>query len=169
MDWAKTTARQDKNHFSFGIWLHLILSCSTLLVYLTFTHICHINHQCSLLLLTKAGHAYVRDNLSLDKTWCIPFEGSTSATIMYSPSAVTGICIPFCTDKQDTVWYRAHSRFAPSQWEMALLSNKVSHWLSASLESALWYHYNVVNFIQTHKGYPIAHPLRQGIGYVLWV
>ena len=31
----------------------------------------------------------------------------------------------------------ADSRFAPSQWEMALLCNDVSHWLGASLESAL--------------------------------
>ena len=32
---------------------------------------------------------------------------------------------------------RAASRFAPSQWETALLCNDVSHWLGASLESAL--------------------------------
>ena len=35
--------------------------------------------------------------------------------------------------------YRADSRFTPSQWEMALLCNKVSHLLGASLESALLY------------------------------
>ena len=38
--------------------------------------------------------------------------------------------------------YRAHSRFGPSQWEMVLLCNSVSHWLGTSLESALcvcWY------------------------------
>ena len=35
--------------------------------------------------------------------------------------------------------YRADSRFAPSQWETALLSNCVSHWLGTSLESALQY------------------------------
>ena len=33
--------------------------------------------------------------------------------------------------------YRADFRFAPSQWEMGLLSNDFSHWLGASLESAL--------------------------------
>ena len=33
--------------------------------------------------------------------------------------------------------YRADSRFAPSQWETVLLCNHVSHWLGASLESAL--------------------------------
>ena len=32
---------------------------------------------------------------------------------------------------------RADSRFACSQWETALLCNDVSHWLGASLESAL--------------------------------
>ena len=31
----------------------------------------------------------------------------------------------------------ADSRFAPSQWETALLCNAVSHWLGANLESAL--------------------------------
>ena len=32
---------------------------------------------------------------------------------------------------------RTDSRFAPSQWETALLCNDVSHWLGANLESAL--------------------------------
>ena len=32
---------------------------------------------------------------------------------------------------------RADSRLAPSQWEMALLCNDVSHWLGAHLESVL--------------------------------
>ena len=35
-------------------------------------------------------------------------------------------------------WCRgADSRFAPSQWETALLRNDVSHWLGANIESAL--------------------------------
>ena len=33
--------------------------------------------------------------------------------------------------------FRADSRIVPSQWEMALLCNNVSHWLGANLESAL--------------------------------
>ena len=32
---------------------------------------------------------------------------------------------------------RDDSKLAPSQWEMALLCNDISHWLGASLESAL--------------------------------
>ena len=35
------------------------------------------------------------------------------------------------------VMSRADSRFAPSQWNNALICNDVSHWLGASLESAL--------------------------------
>ena len=31
----------------------------------------------------------------------------------------------------------ASTRFAPSQWEMSLQSNAISHWLGANLESAL--------------------------------
>ena len=41
-------------------------------------------------------------------------------------------------DLVSILWNRADSRFAPSQWEMALLCNDVSHWLGTSLESALW-------------------------------
>ena len=42
---------------------------------------------------------------------------------------------------QESSWYhRADSRFAPSQWEMALLCTDVSHWLSTNLESALYQH-----------------------------
>ena len=36
---------------------------------------------------------------------------------------------------------RADFRFAPSQWETALLCNDVFHWLVANLESALNYHF----------------------------
>ena len=34
--------------------------------------------------------------------------------------------------------FRVDSRYAPSQWEMALLCNDISLWLGASLESGLW-------------------------------
>ena len=35
--------------------------------------------------------------------------------------------------------HRANSRFAPSQWETALLCNDVSHWSGVSLESTMFY------------------------------
>ena len=44
---------------------------------------------------------------------------------------------PMCGTESD-VYSRDDSRFAPSQWETALLCNDVSHWLGASLESALY-------------------------------
>ena len=45
----------------------------------------------------------------------------------------------FCGVHLRAIWQlvRADSRFAPSQWETALLCNDVSHWLGANLESAL--------------------------------
>ena len=44
--------------------------------------------------------------------------------------------------RQTIVWsnIRADSGLVPSQWEMSLQSNVVSHWLCANLESALQYH-----------------------------
>ena len=44
--------------------------------------------------------------------------------------------VPINTQSPDDA-YRADSRFAPSQWETALLSNDVSNWLGTNLESAL--------------------------------
>ena len=51
-------------------------------------------------------------------------------------AAVTGM-----TTKTAPVYiylYKADSRFAPNQGETALLCNDVSHWMGASLESALY-------------------------------
>ena len=44
---------------------------------------------------------------------------------------------------------RVDSRFAPSQWEMALLCNDISYWLGANLESALIWHSSMAS--QFHK------------------
>ena len=46
---------------------------------------------------------------------------------------VTRKMFPF----DDAIMFRDGSRFAPSQWERALLFSAVSHWLGASLESDL--------------------------------
>ena len=43
----------------------------------------------------------------------------------------------------NSYYFRADSRFAPSQWETALLCNDISHWLGANLESALLFHPSV--------------------------
>ena len=43
------------------------------------------------------------------------------------------------TDRRETYIIRADSRSPPSQWEMSLQSNAVSHWLGANLESAMYH------------------------------
>ena len=45
-----------------------------------------------------------------------------------------------------TMWspVRADSRLAPSQWEMLLQSNTISHWLGTNLESVLSGYINVI-------------------------
>ena len=52
---------------------------------------------------------------------------------------------------KENIVVRADSRFAPSQWETALLCNNVSHWLGASLESALevvvWFWVSLILFL----------------------
>ena len=45
-------------------------------------------------------------------------------------------------------YHRADSRLAPSQWEMSLLSDIISHWLGANLESAL---YHILDFVHQKK------------------
>ena len=47
---------------------------------------------------------------------------------------------------EDDYMYRADSRFAPRQWETALLCNDVSYWLGTSLESALYVAVHLVVF-----------------------
>ena len=45
-------------------------------------------------------------------------------------------CLPIVINA--TEYFRADSRFEPSQWETALLCNDVSHWLGPNLESSLY-------------------------------
>ena len=59
--------------------------------------------------------------------WCI---------VGYGTSALCDLLI-WSNGRRSFMRNRADSRFAPSQWETALLCNGVSHWLGASLESAL--------------------------------
>ena len=53
---------------------------------------------------------------------------------------------PLWAFKKLLLYHRGDSRFAPSQWETALLCNGVSHWLGASLESVLYW-VLVMNYI----------------------
>ena len=79
--------------------------------------------------------------------WCRSGDKPLSETMMVS--LPTHICVTrpqwvnhhgypcFCSAKRELKQDRANSRFSPSQWETALLCNDVSHWLGASIESAL--------------------------------
>ena len=42
------------------------------------------------------------------------------------------------------IHFWADSRFEPSQWEMGLLFNDISHWLGANLESTLYFWANLI-------------------------
>ena len=63
-------------------------------------------------------------------------------------------------------WYhRADSRYAPSQWETALLCNDVSHWLGASLKSALYHmaSYNLADIGRWPVNSPHKRPVTRKI------
>ena len=59
-------------------------------------------------------------------------SGSTLVQVMARCSQATNHHLNQCCPSSS-----ADSRFAPRQWETALLCNDVSHWLGASLESTL--------------------------------
>ena len=66
------------------------------------------------------------------------------------------------------MYYRADSRFTPSQWETALHCNDVIHWLGANLESALYYISQKINHIKiwyiVHRSLWVwAQPIRDGV------
>ena len=54
-----------------------------------------------------------------------------------SSSVETSFLIQPSIEKRAGISNRADSRFAPSQWETALICNDVSHWLGSSLESTM--------------------------------
>ena len=58
----------------------------------------------------------------------------SSRIVIHLPCAPTARLYPHCLPLPHNA--RADSRFAPSQWETALLRNDVSHWLGENLESA---------------------------------
>ena len=49
-----------------------------------------------------------------------------------------------------------HSRFAPSQWEMVLLCNDVSHWLDASLKQFCYCSYKDTSYFRHSGVLPIS-------------
>ena len=78
-----------------------------------------------------------------------PFGGATLHSLERPPSPEYGGSAMSAPPPYGSVsmmtWFRADSRFAPSQWETALLCNDVSHWLCTSLESALLFDHKLFN------------------------
>ena len=71
----------------------------------------------------------------------------------------------------NVILYRADSRFAPSQWETALLCNDVSRWLGASLKSARIYAFpfqNLCASFSTHT-YLAVHSMHTKTCSIVWI
>ena len=64
--------------------------------------------------------------------------------------------------------YRADSGFVPSQWETLLLCNDVSHWLGASLESALYIFACCYRVIQYIECFNISNKITEIILNIVW-
>ena len=62
---------------------------------------------------------------------------SSQYQFKYWQDNISILCIPLLSSCSSSHVYRVDSRFAPSQWETALLCNDVSHWLGANLEAVL--------------------------------
>ena len=108
---------------AMGPWMtHQHFSCCCLLNEETSIFVFDGDRLLSILFLTIQGsesHIVHIQRCELDDDWC------ARRWRMAPGDIAKHVC-------------RADSRFAPSQWETALLCNDVSHWLGASLESALW-------------------------------
>ena len=79
------------------------------------------------------GILVVSENCSTDMClWLARISMTHSSSVFEHPLEQLQGCLPAA------YFSRADSRFVPSQWETALLWNDVSHWLGASLASALF-------------------------------
>ena len=87
--------------------------------------------------------------------------------------ALISDCPKYMSVSVNFIWYyRADSKFAPSQWETSLQSNPVSRWRGANLESAL---YQIVSWAGSqHQSdnistvYNLIHPSRAMLHEWLW-
>ena len=84
--------------------------------------------------------AYTHRILFALTAWLVPFTWNKVLLDCLDPQMCCVMAVGLLDRHQGTC-NRADSRFAPRQWEMALLCNDVSHWLGANLESALCKHH----------------------------
>ena len=109
---------------------------------------------------------YLQENLVVSTISSIPGVASRPIPLLLMPWCLGSHRAISSHDIDYVRWVStcmADSRFAPSQWEAALLCNDVSHWLDASLESALYLPplpmrkiSNTTN-IPCRAGLPISH------------
>ena len=79
------------------------------------------------------------EQLWIESEWTAgPTEQLIDAGHQYHGTTLMRTIILYPNYCADSTHHRADSRFAPSQWETALFCNDISHWLGASLESALY-------------------------------
>ena len=89
---------------------------------------------------TAGVHKTVANELLEIKTWRLETGLGHLETGLVSCLLLEGVddqCVVYTGCWYCSCIFRAGSRFAPSQWETALLYNDVSHCLGSSLESAL--------------------------------
>ena len=89
-----------------------------------------------------AGKYFIDQNVIKLYRSCIFGHGSYLSPVEFyslikTDSIKSNLCQMRTAMQRITHYYSDDSRFAPSQWETSLHCNDVSHWLGASLESAL--------------------------------
>ena len=135
MAWRKTVVTPVHQHWSYhshaqSHWT--MTSCYSFRIFSMQSYV----QNC--LVLFVNGHVHVQKTIMyVKKKNCIPVY-----QCIYFLFCVVFLLIRVSTGLN--VSHRDDSRFAPSQWETALLCNNVFHWLDASLESALSHGYHSV-------------------------
>ena len=109
----------------------------------------HKKAVCSAL-LQRIVYLFLKKSLGYEETMnCSDYERCSSLSLILLDPAVSVLCISIsqlpltlttCVGGADSLsgrTLRDDSRLAPSQWETALQSNAVSHWLGVNLEAAM--------------------------------
>ena len=103
---------------------------------------CVILHYCVLMWLDWCKHRFLKKAVSFILTYCglVTPYGIMDFDQLWSRSWFVACSVPshylnYCQ------WYRDHFVNAPSQWEMTLHCNVISHWLDAFTKWSLMVHW----------------------------
>ena len=121
-------------------WLGLHLFCTNPLIYRSYDW-----HPIPYLFLFESPYSFLPD-LSMCHQCGLGWAGTDGKPQLSRPcqnhgtltAVLTKSNISFELSYQYQSHIRADSMFAPSQWEMSLQSNAISHWLCTNLQSALY-------------------------------